>query len=72
MTYEAKGGGVAHQAGWIVTAKNDGAGCWLAVLERDYHEPGTLSFLMVRDVAPAVRSWGEAKAAFLKIHVAAV
>ena len=48
--------------------RGHGVGGWLSVLEGDYHGAGTLSLLMVRELAPARTSWIEAKAAFLEIR----
>ena len=48
--------------------RGHGVGGWLAVLEGDYHGRDKLSLLMVRELVPAARSWGDAEAAFLRIR----
>jgi hypothetical protein len=46
--------------------RGHGVGGWLAVMEGDYHGRDALSLLMVRELVPAARSWGDAEAAFLE------
>lgn len=41
-----------------------GQGGWLAVTEGQYYGPGSLSVLMVREIAPVRRPWKEVVALF--------
>jgi len=44
--------------------RQSGAGGWLAVTEGVYYSRGTLSVMMVREIAPPRRTWSEAVSMF--------
>jgi hypothetical protein len=44
------------------------AGGWLAVLEGAYYEPGTVSLMLVKEIAPARCEWDSAVTTFLQIR----